>query len=168
MARCTYVFPLPPSGRQYRIKWLGIHWILAFSNASTRSGHHRSNHSADQRASPLQTPTMQQPPSPVSFSSRVAPLSQSISNTHQYSPTEMAPRRQQCHPNAFPAWCVFVVLLRMGAAPESDNSICAFQRRNETERHEEILPLWTRNRNPPAQAEVFSPSVPMQISQVRL
>jgi hypothetical protein len=56
----------------------------------------------------------------------------------------------------------------MGAAPESDNSICAFQRRNETERHEEILPLWTRNRNPPAQAEVFSPSVPMQISQVRL
>jgi len=47
--------------------------------------------------------TTQPPPSPVSYSSHVAPLSQSISNIHQYSPTEMAPRRQQCHPNAFPA-----------------------------------------------------------------
>jgi hypothetical protein len=82
----------------------------------------------------------------------------------QYSPTLMAPRRQQCRPNAFPAWCVFVVLLRMRAAPESGNSICAFHRRNETQRHEEILPLWTRDRNLPAQAEVFSPAVPVQIS----
>ena len=69
---------------QYRIKCALVSFgFYAFSNASTRSGHHRSNHSADRRASPLQTATTQPPPSPVSFSSCVAPLSQSISNIHQ-------------------------------------------------------------------------------------